>query len=295
MQHLHDVVGLAGANRRDDVGEVQRRLAAAHHSPGPIDRRCGRLTIGAIVAFQRRFMHEPDGRVDVDGPTWRRLRAATSSATATPRPPAAPTHPAAPPPSPRTAPATPHPSPAVPSAEGEINYTDHLPLPPRASVNVGLTSPSNRTIIAKLGSPRDSYTQECAAATNAAFVAACTTASVGPFRVTGHRDAVTSLRGVFAEVQREHPDLYAKLGTAGMLCCRYQRGSTTAVSNHAFGTAIDMKIGGVLVPRRANYAIVGLSMLAPYFNRAGWYWGATFGTPDPHHFECGSALIATFT
>lgn len=284
MQRLHDTVGLAARNRRDDVGEVQRRLLAAQRSPGPIDGRCGRLTIGAIVAFQRSFMREPDGRVDVDGPTWRRLT--------TPRPqvaPAAAPRPTAAPPRPVAVP--PRPSPA---ANDGVNYTDHLPLPPRTSVNIGLTSPGNRTIIAKIGNPRTSYSQACADPTNAAFIAACVTESVGPFRVTGHRSAVASLRLVFSEVQREHPGLYATLGTAGMRCCRYQRGSTTAISNHAFGTAIDMKIGGVLVPRRANYAIVGLSMLAPYFNAAGWYWGATFRTPDPHHFECSSSLIASF-
>lgn len=287
MTHLHQAVGLASANRRDDVFEVQRRLLAAHTSPGPIDGRCGRLTIGAIVRFQRGFMHAPDGRVDVDGPTWRRLRPASANpAPPVARPAPVLARPAAPP--------APRPAAAAPAASDELNYTDHLPLPPRGSVNVGLTSPSNRTIIAKLGNPRNSYTQDCAEPTNAAFIAACITDSVGPFRVTGLRDAVASLRSIFAEVQRDHPDLYAKLGTAGMRCCRYQRGSSSAISNHAFGTAIDMKIGNVLVPRRANYAIVGLSMLAPYFNKAGWYWGATFGTPDPHHFECSSTLLASF-
>lgn len=280
MQHLHAVVGLEATNRHDDVIEVQTRLRAAHHSPGAIDGLCGQRTIGAIVGFQRGFMREPDGRVDVDGPTWRHLLAAV------------PAHTAAPPTAPHAAPAPQAPPPAT--ASGDIDYTDRLPLPPSGSVNVGLSSPSNRTMIAKIGNPRESYTQDCAEPTNAAFIAACVTQSVGPFRVTGHRTAVASLRAVFADVQRDHPDLYVKLGTAGMRCCRYQRGSSSAISNHAFGTAIDMKIAGVLVPRKARYAIVGLSMLAPYFNRAGWYWGATFDTPDPHHFECSTSLIATF-
>ena len=73
MSELSASVGLAGVNRHLDVATVQRLLVGQHVPTGPVDGRCGRLTIGAIVNYQRRFMHEPDGRVDVRGPTWRRL------------------------------------------------------------------------------------------------------------------------------------------------------------------------------------------------------------------------------
>ena len=60
--------------------------------------------------------------------------------------------------------------------------------------------------------------------------------------------------------------------------------------------AIDMKVDVALVPWRSGYVLVGLAMIAPYFNRHGWFWGAGYrGSKDPHHFECGSALISSFT
>jgi hypothetical protein len=72
------------------------------------------------------------------------------------------------------------------------------------------------------------------------------TTDVGPFRVTGLRPAVESLAAIFLKVRRLRP----RLRTAGMMCCRNVRGSSRSISNHAWGTAIDMKIDGELVPAR---------------------------------------------
>jgi D-alanyl-D-alanine dipeptidase len=49
-----------------------------------------------------------------------------------------------------------------------------------------------------------------------------------------------------ADIAKEQPAVYAGLGSAGMLCCRLVRGSTTAISNHSWGTAIDLTLNGVL-------------------------------------------------
>ena len=304
MVHLNGSVGLHGSNRHDDVVAVQKALLTVGHTPGAIDGRCGRRTIAAIVVVQRSIIARPDGLVEVHGPTWRRLvpfaRSASSSAPprlaarsfndvtnkrdgtgGTGRISGSSTAPGAI-------------IPIVAAANGRLNYTDHLPLPARGAVNVGIRSPSNRAVIAQLGSPRESYSQDCQAPTNQTFKRMVVTSDVGPFRVTGLRPAVQSLAEVFAEVRRLHPQLYTKLGTAGMMCCRHVRGSTRSVSNHAWGTAIDMKIDGVLVPRKAHYANLGLQLLASVFNKHGWYWGATFSTPDAHHFECGADLLETF-
>ena len=171
MQLLHDAVGVAAQNHRSDVAKVQKRLRARHHSPSPIDGICGRRTIGAIVAEQRGYMGELDGRVDVHGPTWRHLIAAAPSAAPDPTANAAAAphletpHWTAPPwrapPRPAAAAVAPRPTtpphPPTPSAHTssrELKYTDHLPLPARRSVNVGIVSPSNAAMIAKLGSPR---------------------------------------------------------------------------------------------------------------------------------------------
>jgi hypothetical protein len=304
MVHLNGSVGLHGRNRLDDVVTVQKALFVSGHAPGPIDGLCGRRTIAAIMAVQRRIIARPDALVEVHGPTWRRLMpfvrsasfgasprvaARSSSAVLTKRSSAGGTG--------RTSMPSAAPGAIVPiaaAAAGRLNYTHHLPLPARGAVNVGIHSPSNRTVIAQLGSPRDSYSQDCQPPTNQTFKRMVVTSDVGPFRVTGLRPAVQSLAEIFAEVRRLHPQLYTKLGTAGMMCCRHVRGSTRSVSNHAWGTAIDMKIDGVLVPRKAHYANLGLQLLASIFNKHGWYWGATFSTPDPHHFECGADLLRTF-
>ena len=299
MAHLNGSVGLHGRNVRSDVVTVQDALRASGHSPGVSDGICGRHTIGAIVAAQRRLLGRPDGLVEVHGPTWRWLvshgRAAPApSRSIAPSRPAAPPRAAAPTPPPVFRQPTPAPAPPAPLSGRALHYTDHLPLPARNAVNIGIRPVSNRAVIARLGMPRDSFSQDCQPPTNQAFKRMVVTQDAGPFRVTGLRPAVESLTAVFAEVRRVHPDLHGKLGTAGMMCCRHVRGSNTSVSNHAWGTAIDMKIGGVLVPRKARYADVGLQMLASIFNKHGWYWGATFPTPDPHHFECCADLLASF-
>jgi hypothetical protein len=98
---------------------------------------------------------------------------------------------------------------------------------------------------------------------------------------------------VFSAVQSAKPDLYALLGTAGMLCVRYVRGSTTNFSNHSWGTAIDITIGGVLTPRGSTTVQQGLVDLCPFMNAEQFFWGAGFSpTPDGMHYEASSELIA---
>ncbi|NET35850.1 MAG: hypothetical protein F6K19_28125 [Cyanothece sp. SIO1E1] len=66
-------VGYEGANQAEDVKTVQTLLLANHVDPNGIDGVCGPKTIAAIREFQARFLTAPDGRVDVDGRTWRAL------------------------------------------------------------------------------------------------------------------------------------------------------------------------------------------------------------------------------
>ena len=121
------------------------------------------------------------------------------------------------------------------------------------------------------------------------------TASVGPFRVTGLGPAVDALTRVFAAVQTAQPTLYKVLGTSGMLCVRYVRGSTTNFSNHSWGTAIDISIGGTLTPRGSTTVQQGLVMLAAFMNAERFFWGAGFSpTPDGMHFEVSTELITAW-
>jgi D-alanyl-D-alanine dipeptidase len=136
-----------------------------------------------------------------------------------------------------------------------------------------------------LGMPRNQMTQECANITNPDLARLIVTQNVGPFKVSGLKFAVESLKEVMAEIQIAYPEVYKVLGTAGMLCCRLQRGSKTAVSNHSWGTAIDLTISGKLDTYGDGLVQCGLTQIATIFHKHGWYWGATFRKEDGMHFE----------
>lgn len=175
-----------------------------------------------------------------------------------------------------------------------MTYLDPVPAPSAGMVNLGLTSPSESFMLSILPDPRDDYTGACQDPTNPLFRAMTETRSVGPFRATGLKVALDSLQGVLKQVELELPDLYPRLGSAGMLCCRYRKIKGAVVkkrSNHSFGTAIDLTIDKQLDKQGDGTAFRGLLILAKYFNAAGWYWGATFPTEDAMHFEVSQELL----
>lgn len=170
-------------------------------------------------------------------------------------------------------------------------------LIPRARIsgyNVGLTNASNATMQARFGAPRATYSQNCQAVTEPALAVRMVTRSVGPFQVTGLDSAVTSLSTIMNSIAFDQRLVYRVLGTAGMQCARYVRGSTTNISNHSWGTAIDLTIDSFLDARGDEQIPLGLHLIAGIFNANGWYWGAGFTTEDAHHFEAGSALVQTW-
>ncbi|MFN6128114.1 MAG: M15 family metallopeptidase [Planctomycetota bacterium] len=267
-------VGASGQNRRPDVETVQRLLIQCGVNPGPVDGICGPSTVRAILDFQAGFLARPDGRIDLNGTSWQQLNSGS-------RPGATPSRPA----SPVTAPPS-------PPSDSTQNLTMRVPRPARESINSGLVAVSPAFMVQQLGQPRESYSTNCQPMTNAILQRHIVTASVGPFRVTGLAPAVASLRAALAQVQREQPAVYAALGTAGMLCCRYVRGSTTAISNHSWGTAVDFTLNGVLDRRGDNQVQVGLTLIASIMNQHGWYWGVAFRTEDAMHFEASRSLIS---
>jgi len=167
--------------------------------------------------------------------------------------------------------------------------TDPVARP--AVMNAGLSSAKQTTMLSLLGNPRSGYSTECQPIQNATLAALVVIENVGPFRARGLKPVVDSLRAVMTEIAATQPAVHAVLGTAGMLCARFVRGSTTSISNHSWGTAIDLTIAGVLDTRGDNRVQYGLTLVAPAFNRHGWFWGAAFGTEDAMHFEVGEALI----
>jgi Putative peptidoglycan binding domain/D-alanyl-D-alanine carboxypeptidase len=164
------------------------------------------------------------------------------------------------------------------------NLTKEVAIP--HGVNSGLTHTPNKLALALLGNPRSSYDQECRSVTNKALAAKMVSGvNVGPFGVTGFGPAVESLKLVMADIKSEQRAVHDALSTAGMLCCRLVRGSKTSISNHSWGLAIDLKIDGQLDVRGNGTVQFGLTLIAPIFNRHGWFWGATYPTEDGMHFE----------
>lgn len=66
-------VGQGGANKKEDVARVQALLDTRGFDPGPADGIVGPRTLQCILDFQRRFLKQPDGRVDPNGRSWREL------------------------------------------------------------------------------------------------------------------------------------------------------------------------------------------------------------------------------
>lgn len=153
--------------------------------------------------------------------------------------------------------------------------------------NTGVTQPNNRVMLDILGHPRESYSTDCQPVTNPAIRSRLETRQVGPIRVTMLQPALDSLGRILARLEQSDPDIYSEIGTAGALCARLIRGSTRSVSNHSWGTAIDIKLEGKLDRFADGGTQFGLLILAEYFNEEGWYWGAVYSREDSMHFEVG--------
>lgn len=157
--------------------------------------------------------------------------------------------------------------------------------------NKGITQPRNKTMMEILGPPRDSYSTDCQPVNSAGLKALLDTRQVGPIKVTMLRPAVDSLERILNRLKESDPDIYAKVGTAGALCARFIRGSTTSVSNHSWGSAIDVTLQGELDRFADGGTQFGLLILAEYFNDEGWYWGAVYNREDSMHFEVGEETL----
>jgi hypothetical protein len=193
------------------------------------------------------------------------------------------------------------PPPAVPPAPGSTaggssaapTLSDRVPIPPLNQMNVGLSACNESTMLKKFGTPGN-LTQDCSAATGAFIKRVRQSFDVGPFKVTGLDYAVESLLQVFSDVRKDNSQLFDQVKNAGMLCVRARRQNPGHFSNHSWGTAIDIFFGTDVVPQGMRLAHRGNLLLAPYFNRHGWYWGAGFSgdSVDTMHFELADETIA---
>ena len=89
------------------------------------------------------------------------------------------------------------------------------------------------------------------------------------------------------------------MGSSGMLCVRLIANSTK-LSNHCWGTAIDISLSGALdgisvgggTNKLDGRTLAGLAAIAPFFTEEGWYWGVGFSTfEDGMHFEVAEETI----
>lgn len=171
-----------------------------------------------------------------------------------------------------------------------MSYQTPVPTPSRIAMNTGL-SPARPATLRAIFGDFPQLGDDCGSVHNALIKRLLVTQDVGPFRVTGIKPAVESLREVLDEVKVAHPDLWQVLGTAGMMCYRHVRGRS-APSNHASGTAIDLRVAGILPPFNSPTVPSGALVLYGYFHRAGWFWAAGYnGRTDPMHWEVADQTL----
>jgi hypothetical protein len=174
-----------------------------------------------------------------------------------------------------------------------VDLTEEMILA-RGRFNNGITQPGNRVMLEVLGQPRAQYDTTCQSVTNPNLKALLETRQIGPIRVTMIKPALDSLERIMGRLQETEPDIYASVGTAGALCVRLIRGSSSSISNHSWGTAVDIKLEGRLDGFGDGSTQFGLLIIAELFNEEGWFWGATYSREDSMHFEVGVETLRSW-
>lgn len=83
---------------------------------------------------------------------------------------------------------------------------DRVPIPPKDTMNTGLSPAREATMLAKLGRPGQ-LTKNCSDPGQKFKKRIKFGVNVGPFKVSGLDFAVESLRQIFAEVEQQLPDV----------------------------------------------------------------------------------------
>lgn len=103
--------------------------------------------------------------------------------------------------------------------------------------------------------------------------------------MTAHQGFLSVLVSVFNDMNSQRPDLFRRITTAGAVCCRLIKkasgGCGGSWSNHAYGSAIDLLVDGILDAHGDNCIHNPLLEIAPFFTRRGLYWGAGFRSGRP--------------
>ncbi|MCW1917930.1 M15 family metallopeptidase [Rhodobacter sp. KR11] len=171
------------------------------------------------------------------------------------------------------------------------NYAQVVLVAARRGLNSGLKVPTSSFMVGQFGLPAENLNDDCQPITNPRLATLLEERQVGPIQAKMLKPALDSLQVIFDKIQRADPDLYARINTAGTICARWIRGSTTSVSSHSFGTAIDLNIDGVLDTLGDGRTQLGLTIMSDFFNADGWVWGAAYGREDSMHFEVSEDKI----
>lgn len=165
------------------------------------------------------------------------------------------------------------------------SYPSLVLIASRRNVNRGLSVASPSFLEGFLGRPREALSDDCEPMTNPKLKDLLIVEQVGPIKVQMLRPALDSLKKVFEKVRATDQDLYDRISTAGSLCVRRIRGTTSSTSTHSFGLAVDLNIDGHLDTLADGKTQVGLTILADFFQEEGWVWGAGYTREDSMHFE----------
>lgn len=105
-------------------------------------------------------------------------------------------------------------------------------------------------------------------------------------RVAIHKAAKAPLEELFRQLRRRGL-LHKVLSWDGSFAPRFVRGSTKTLSSHAYGTSFDInaKWNPQGRPPVALSSRGSVHEIAAVAVPLGWFWGAWFSNPDPHHFE----------
>lgn len=185
------------------------------------------------------------------------------------------------------------------------NFAEKVTSPDPGDINPQCNNARISTMNSVLGAPQMPLSQDCFDKRASQKVKGLLeTRDVGPFEVRGIKPFLDLLERVFAKVKDGNPELYEALGTAGVLCVRYVRNSNSQISNHSWGTAIDISMFNpdtgekeLDLPLGDGTVQTGCLELYKFFQDEGtasgeWcFWGAGFGREDGMHFEASDELV----
>ncbi len=161
----------------------------------------------------------------------------------------------------------------------------------RRSVNGDLTATQSAYNTAMIGSPRGDFAQAAQDATDHDFIAMIWKGHFAGQPTWGLKPFCAVLQDIDSDLRQNHSRIYQRLGHCGVLSCRLTRISQYVISNHSWGIAIDLTLGGQREIDLTGQDFDDLATIAPVFMNRGLYWGLSFPRPEATHFEASRQLI----